>query len=180
MEIRPSRLRKRSSPKLKPKVAPPEMSDAERSTIDLRVPIGKAWRFSEHVLQVSLVRELHLLRSQYPEIRWLHAIPNGGHRGKAAAGKMKAEGQRTGVCDLSMPVPRIVGARIYHGFYLELKKQGESPSAEQWEWLIYLHRAGYAAHVANDRETARKLVTDYLSLSPPAPFTGPAWDQDLA
>lgn len=138
----------------------------ERAAIDLRIPAKLAWQFSEHVFQVSLVRELRLLQSQHPEIRWLHAVPNGGHRNKATAGKMKAEGQRTGVPDLSLPVPRYHHGRIFHGLWIELKKAGGVPSPDQWEWLLHLHRAGYAAHVVNDPSTARKLVTDYLSLTP--------------
>ena len=177
MNIRPSRIRKRSKPK--PKTPAPEIGPEERAFIDRRLPESQAWRFSEHVLQVSLVRELKLLRSQYPEIRWLHAVPNGGHRTAAAAGKMKAEGQQIGVPDLSLPVPRIASGRVFHGLYIELKKAGGCPSPDQWEWLLHLHRSGYAAHVANDAATVRKLVTDYLSL-PPAPFTPPAWDDDLA
>ncbi|RYD24756.1 MAG: VRR-NUC domain-containing protein [Verrucomicrobiaceae bacterium] len=103
-------------------------------------------------------------------LRWLFAVPNGGHRGKASAGKMKAEGQRTGVPDLSLPVPRVAGGRTFHGLWLELKKTGGAPSEDQWDWLTHLHRAGYAAHVVNDPDTARQLITDYLSLPSPDPI----------
>jgi len=143
------------------------MTDEERAFIDRRLPAARAWRFSEHVLQRSLVRTCKLLRAQYPHLARLFAVPNGGQRHKAIAGQMRAEGQQSGVPDLFLPVPRIGGGRLYHGFWLELKKAGNAPTAEQWDWLLYLHRAGYAAHVANDPETARKLLTDYLSLSPP-------------
>lgn len=143
------------------------MTEAERFFIDRRVPAAQAWRFSEHVFQVSLIRELKLLRSQYTDLDRLFAVPNGGHRGKVSAGKMKAEGQRAGVPDLSLPVPRIVEGKIYHGLWLELKKGDGAPTPDQWDWLLYLHRAGYAAHIVNDPHTARSLITSYLSLQRP-------------
>ncbi len=153
--------------KPRPEVPGGSITPAETDFIDRRLPAAKAWRFSEHVFQVSLVRTFKLLRPQYPDLRWLHAIPNGGNRDKVAAGKMKAEGQQRGVPDLSLPVPRIASGKVYHGLWLELKKAGGCPSPDQWDWLLHLHRSGYAAHVVNDPETARKLVTDYLSLSAP-------------
>ena len=144
-----------------------DITPEERAAIDCRVPAKLAWRFSEHVFQVSLVRELKMLRGSYPDLRWLHAVPNGGNRDKAAAGKMKAEGQAPGVPDLSLPVPRAHRTRIFHGLWIELKKAGGCPSPDQWEWLLHLHRSGYAAHLVNCPIVARKLVTDYLSLSRP-------------
>ena len=34
-------------------------------------------------------------------LKWIFAVPNGGHRAKSVAGKMKAEGAKAGVPDLS-------------------------------------------------------------------------------
>lgn len=140
---------------------------ADLEQIDLRVPAAIAWKESEHALQKHIIRRCALMSGRYPDLEWLHAIPNGGHRSKAAAGKMRAEGQKKGVPDLCLPVPRRAGDRLYHGLYLELKKAGGAPSEDQREWLLHLHRSGYAAHVANDPDTAVKLILDYLSLSPP-------------
>jgi hypothetical protein len=47
----------------------------------------------------------------WPEARWLYAVPNGGFRHKAVAGKMKAQGVRAGVLDFNLDVAR--GG--YHG-----------------------------------------------------------------
>ena len=127
--------------------------------IDRRLPASKAWSYSEHVLQRLVVRELTLLRGTWPELVRLMAIPNGGHRGKAAAGKIRAEGAKPGVPDLFLPVAR----RGQHGLWIELKKAGGSPSPEQLDWLLYLHHAGYAAHICNDPATVRQIVTAYLT-----------------
>ena len=43
---------------------------------------------------------------RYPELRLLYHIPNGGSRGKAEAGRFKAEGVKSGVPDLCLPVAR--------------------------------------------------------------------------
>ena len=39
--------------------------------------------------------------SGIPDLDLLHAIPNGGHRNKATAGRLKAEGVKRGVPDIS-------------------------------------------------------------------------------
>ncbi len=55
-------------------------------------------------------------REQYPGLRWLHHIPNGGARGDSArsaaivGARLKAEGVKPGVCDLFLPVPRRLSA----------------------------------------------------------------------
>ncbi len=126
-----------------------------------------AWKQDEHAFQRTLIAEMEVRAKQEPALAFLHAIPNGGARSKAAAGKMKAEGQKSGVPDLCLPLPRKTGGVVFHGLYLELKKAGGSISPEQWKWLLHLHRAGYAVYVANDLRTARMLILDYLKLSAP-------------
>ena len=138
----------------------PEMTNAEREAIDRRLPAARAWQADEHAFQKSLIAEMNLRTGWEPRLKRLYAVPNGGHRNAAAAGKMKAEGQKTGVPDLCLPI----AAGGFHGFYLELKKAGNGPPPDQWEWLLELHRGGYAAFVANDVNTARNLILSYLAL----------------
>lgn len=130
----------------------------ERIEIDLRQPRKRAWPGDEHSLQKHIVTRAELMRGSLPELARLFAVPNGGHRNKAAAGKMRAEGQKSGVPDLCLPVPS--GGRP--GLWLELKTATGSIKPAQWDWLTALHRAGYAAHVTNCPETALHLLTDYL------------------
>jgi hypothetical protein len=62
----------------------------------------------------------------------LFAIPNGGARHKAIAGKLRAEGVRAGVPDICLPVPR----GEYHGLFIELKRpKGGHVSEEQEAWI---------------------------------------------
>ena len=52
--------------------------------------------------------------SGIPDIDLLHAIPNGGHRNKATAGQLKAEGVKRGVPDIFLPVPKKRLSRTLH------------------------------------------------------------------
>ena len=146
---------------------PADMLSVERFFIDLRLPKARAYAPSEHLFQRALIRACTLRRAEFPELRWLHAIPNGGLRNKIVAAKMKAEGQQSGVPDIFLPIPRKTAGKVYHGLYLELKAKDGSPSADQWEWILQLYRSGYAVHIVNDLETALKQITDYLSLDVP-------------
>ena len=57
-------------------------------------------RDGEHVEQAALFRWAEFARARLPELTLLHAIPNGGHRHKATAARLKAEGVKRGVPDL--------------------------------------------------------------------------------
>lgn len=96
---------------------------------------------------------------KWPELAMLFHIPNGGKRGKAEAGRLKAEGVSAGVPDLCLPVPR--GG--YHGLYIELKRiKGGEVSKSQKEWLALLNRQGYFAMVCFGWQEAARTITKYL------------------
>ncbi|TQF00200.1 MAG: hypothetical protein FKY71_04640 [Spiribacter salinus] len=88
----------------------------------------------EHDEQRSLIAWARMAQAKRPELALLHAIPNGGHRNRVAAARIKAEGAARGVPDLCLPVPR--GER--HGLYIELKAGKGRPSREQRWWLAAL------------------------------------------
>ena len=71
----------------------------------------------EHDEQVTVIEWADTHSKKFPELAWLFAIPNGGHRSKAQAGKLKAEGVRKGVADLCLPVAR----HGYNALYIEMK-----------------------------------------------------------
>ncbi len=99
----------------------------------------------------------------WPELRLLHHIPNGGHRGKREAGQLKRMGVKPGVPDLCLPVAR--GG--HHGLYVELKRRdGSRVSSEQRAWLAALHAGGYCALVAEGHEQAIAAIRDYLTSDP--------------
>ncbi|MBC3486703.1 VRR-NUC domain-containing protein [Pseudomonas sp. SWRI50] len=65
--------------------------------------------------QAALMKELQL---RYPQAyKLIYHVPNGGHRIKAVAAKLKGQGVKAGVPDLVLPMAR--GG--YFGLYIEFK-----------------------------------------------------------
>lgn len=76
---------------------------------------------SEDTEQINVIAWADWNAIMYPELRWLHHIPNGGSRNKAEAVKFKQMGVRSGVSDLCLPYPK----GIYHGLSrLEFAPEG--------------------------------------------------------
>jgi hypothetical protein len=134
------------------------------------VPPYKLAKESEHSHQVALMAWASLpdVLERFPELKWLHAIGNGGSRGdtdqsrRIEGGKMKAEGVKRGVSDLCLPVKR--GG--WSGFYIELKKmpgKGVGPSEEQLEFGEFVRAQGFAFMVAYGWREARDAVIAYLT-----------------
>ena len=124
---------------------------------DLRLPAREAWQGSEHALQVRIMLRCSMISGMYPEIELLHAIPNGGKRHLGTAKKLKAEGAKSGIPDLFLPVKK-----EYSGLYIELKKAGGVPSENQKWWLNNLSQQGYFCAVANDEEITMNIIECYL------------------
>lgn len=122
---------------------------------------------SEHAEQAALFRWAEFARSRLPELALLYAVPNGGHRHKATAARLKAEGVKRGVPDVCLPVAR-GGA---HGLYIEIKTERGKPTPEQLGWIRALRRQGYAAEVCRGWESARSMIEHYLTADP---HRGPA------
>lgn len=121
----------------------------------------------EHWHAVRLMRCVQAHEHDRPELSRFYAIPNGGHRSKATAGKMRAEGVRSGVPDYCLPIARD-GA---HGLYIELKRPTGRPSAEQESWISDLNAEGYVAKVAVGWWEAWRILATYLNIS-----TQPLWE----
>jgi hypothetical protein len=117
---------------------------------------------SEHAEQAALFRWAEFARSRLPELAMLYAVPNGGHRHKATAARLKAEGVKRGVPDVCLPVARS-GA---HGLYIELKTERGKATPEQLGWIRALRRQGYAAEVCHGWESARSMIEHYLTAGP--------------
>ncbi len=111
---------------------------------------------SEHDEQVALVRWFDM---QYPKYSGLlFAIPNGGHRHKLTAVKLKREGVRSGVPDLMLPVAN----DKYYGLFIELKTKTGRLQPSQKVWLNELDKQGYCAEMCKGWESARELIKNYL------------------
>ena len=52
--------------------------------------------------------------TKWPELELMYHVPNGGYRNKAEAGRFRAQGVKSGVPDIVLPVAR--GG--WHGLYI--------------------------------------------------------------
>ena len=101
---------------------------------------------TEHEEQVRIFRWADLYSDQFPALRMLFAIPNGSYKSKQSARKFAAEGLKSGVPDICLPVPSADGQ--YHALYIELKKQhGGKVSDAQMAWIGSLQFYGNMATV---------------------------------
>ena len=96
-----------------------------------------------------------------PELRWLHAIPNGGSRNIAEAKKMKGEGIKSGILDLFLPVAR----HGFYGFYIELKFKKNTLSSNQEEFKDFVEKQGYLARVYRDPVLVQDDLMWYLGIN---------------
>jgi hypothetical protein len=95
-----------------------------------------------------------------PALRWLHAIPNGGYRDPVTAARMKAEGVKSGVADIFLPVAR--GG--VHGLYIEMKKPGSGKqSKEQIEFQQFCVEQWFAYVVCDTWREAASTLQYYLT-----------------
>lgn len=114
----------------------------------------------EHDHQVALFRWAAIHEKVRPELKMLFAVPNGGHRHKAVAGKLKAEGVKAGVEDVFLDVAR--GG--YHGLRIEMKAGKNKPTLEQKDWMARHNAEGYLAIICYGWEEAKKVIERYLDL----------------
>ena len=126
----------------------------------------------EHDEQSTLFRWCELRLTQFPDLKWLFAIPNGakfafrktpnGGRYSPQANYLKAEGAlKPGIVDIFLPVP--VGE--YHGLWIEMKYKKNKMSPEQEMFANDMMAYGYAFELCRSaREAAEKILT-YLGSS---------------
>lgn len=96
---------------------------------------------------------------KHPELALLFHIPNGGSRGRAEAGRFKAEGVKSGVPDLFLPAAR----GPWHGLFIELKRRRSGRiSVAQKIWLQELKKQGYAVAVCRGWEEAANVLARYM------------------
>lgn len=113
---------------------------------------------TEAANQAALFAWAAIESCNYPELKLLFAIPNGGARNPATAGVLKATGVKAGVPDMFLPVVR----GEWYGLFIELKKGGGKPSPEQLKWGCALREQGYGFVVCVGWEKARDVILQYL------------------
>lgn len=120
----------------------------------------------EHNIQSSCVRWFGYA---HPELRGLlFAVPNGGARSKATAGRLKAEGVVAGVSDLILLVPKrssdnpLILATTYCGLCIEMKTKTGRQSPMQWAWQRLVEEHGYKYAVCRSLDEFIDTVEAYL------------------
>ncbi|NJB67519.1 hypothetical protein GGQ74_001159 [Desulfobaculum xiamenense] len=129
--------------------------DVSRSAQRVTMPAVAA---SEHEEQVALFAWARSMESAMPELALLYAIPNGGHRHRGVAVKLKAEGVRAGVPDVHLPVAR--GA--HHGLWIEMKVGRNTLTARQEAIVVRLRAEGHRVEVCHGARQAIAALVDYL------------------
>ena len=114
---------------------------------------------TEEEEQKTVISWCKIQESRWPELRWIHHIPNGGKRSKAEAVGFQAMGVLSGVPDLFLPVPRA----WFHGLYLEMKALDGKVSKEQDEFLTAAGKQGYCCCACWGADAAIWLIERYMT-----------------
>ncbi|WP_273861947.1 VRR-NUC domain-containing protein [Pseudomonas sp. LA5] len=129
---------------------------APRETRTRKKPVD--W---EGIEQTALFKWIDL---QYPqESKLIYHVPNGGHRHKVTAGKLKGQGVRAGMPDINVDIAR--GG--YFGLRIEFKSTPphDAPvSPKQRDALQLLAEQGYLAIVCRGTHDAQEQIRAYMRL----------------
>lgn len=110
--------------------------------------------------QAALFQWAAMMTGKWPELQYMHHIPNGGSRGTIEAYHLKQQGVKPGIPDIFLPCAR--GG--YHGLYIEMKRRkGGRVSIEQKKMIIALREQGYPVVVCEGWEAARDVITEYMN-----------------
>ncbi len=114
----------------------------------------------EHELQKAIIRRAKLNYAQYPELRAMYAIVNAGKRSFKMTAWYKAEGMRTGMPDLCLPISR--GG--YSALYIENKVGNGKLTNEQIYRIALLGSLGNCVHVCYSADDAWEKIVEYLEM----------------
>lgn len=119
----------------------------------------------EHCEQVILMQRVAL--DHRTNRLLLTAVPNGGQRHPAVAGKLKAEGVKRGVPDILVFewAPDGKGG-MFCGLAIEMKIKPNKPTPEQVGWMEALTRRGWSCVVAYSADEAWAALTAYIQVTP--------------
>lgn len=115
----------------------------------------------EHQIQVAIVASCKMMQRQYPELKCLMSIPNGGKRHIVTAVKMKREGQKPGASDLFLALPIPHGPA---GFWIEVKSPDGVVSANQKDFMELMQWAGFKAIVCYGAQEGVDAIVAYLKV----------------
>ena len=116
---------------------------------------------SEDQHQAALIEwtELPEIRTKYPMLKWLFAVPNGGKRLAQTGSVLKQTGVKAGVPDLLLLYPM----NDCHGLIIEMKYGKNTPSKEQKAFMTYHTNLDYRCVVCYSWIEATQQIICYLS-----------------
>lgn len=118
-------------------------------------------------MQLLRAGETVMTSKQVKALKWLHAIPNGGYRDPVTAARMKAEGVKSGVPDVFLPVCRTDGSGrecLSHGLYIEMKKpKGGVQSTEQKQFAEHCELERFDYVMCKSWREAADQIKAYLT-----------------
>lgn len=124
-------------------------------------------RHLEDAAQAALFQWRAYAVAQYPELKLMFAVPNGGKRSIITASILKRTGVRKGVPDVWLPCQRekiIDGIRCnMSGVVIEMKAPLGYVTPDQKWWLAELNKAGWLAVVCHEWTEARDIIINYLA-----------------
>ena len=120
----------------------------------------KNMRRSEDTEQIHVCNWAMWNENRYPELKWLHQIPNGGSRNKAEAVKLKSMGVKSGVSDLHLPYAK----GVYIGLYIEMKYGTGRHQDSQIEFLHDMAKNGHYVASCYTAGDAITVLEEYLQL----------------
>jgi hypothetical protein len=106
-------------------------------------------------IQAAIIEwsNLHPICSEY-----LFHIPNEGKRSLYLGKKLRDQGMRAGVSDLFLSYP----SSPFHGYYIEIKTEGDKLSTVQQIWAASVQKVGYKFSIFKDAETCINSIRHYL------------------
>lgn len=116
---------------------------------------------SEETEQIVLMNWAKLNEDQYPELKWMFHVPNGGTRNRREAVALKQMGVKSGVSDLILLTPK----GKYAGLIIEMKYGSNTLQENQREFLQTQMKNGYCCAVCYSAELAKELIKAYLNLN---------------
>jgi hypothetical protein len=116
---------------------------------------------SEHDNQVAVFQWAKLREGQYPALKMMFAVPNAGKRSPGAAAYYLAEGLKSGVPDIILPVAY---QYPYNGLVIEMKDGKNKPTPNQKTWLERFDQAGWRDEVCYSAKEAITVIKDFLKI----------------
>jgi hypothetical protein len=122
---------------------------------------------TEHDSQVAVIQWAWIHQERYPALKLLFAVPNAGKRSIGAANYYLAEGLKSGIPDLILPIPH---EPIPHqdvawcGLAIEMKDGKNKPTENQLWWLNELKQWGWKTVVCYSADEAINEIKNYLGI----------------